>query len=88
MTLRQDRETQRVKMRGKFLRLLYSKACLTRLNINNLCTDQKLCLEPSSDNRKSADSPRQRRGFKKESSPLHPGSLRTGLLPAGGELQK
>jgi hypothetical protein len=24
-------------MRGQFLRLMYSQACLTRLNINNLC---------------------------------------------------
>ena len=36
MTLRQDREIQRAKMRGKFLRLLNSKACLMRLNTNNL----------------------------------------------------
>jgi hypothetical protein len=37
MTLPQLQRTQRAKMRGKFLRLLNSKACLMRLNTNNLC---------------------------------------------------
>jgi hypothetical protein len=54
-----------------------------------ISADQKLCLEPSSDNRKSADAiPSSGGDSKKESPPLHPGSLRTGLLPTGGELQK
>ena len=37
MTLRQLHQTQCVKMRGEFLHLLDSNACLTQLNINNLC---------------------------------------------------
>ena len=37
MTLRRLHQTQCVKMRGEFLHLLDSNACLTQLNINNLC---------------------------------------------------